>query len=171
MEVEITTVPRSPSSQPDDTAFPPPLTNPNPSPNLKHERTDTDSWTPHIPVEKKAKTSIDSTNISEQASSATVLISHPNSKPTTEFPKSDLRSYWKKATDKEKAEMNERGFQELRDTQEMNTLEAFHNAQHKLTRVRAQVRDRQKRHRDRSRERKISEGWIPGQKRVSHLTV
>lgn len=67
--------------------------------------------------------------------------------------------------------MNERGFQELRDTQEMNTLEAFRNAQHKLTRVRAQVRDRQKRHRDRSRERKISEGWIPGQKRVSHLTV
>ena len=94
-----------------------------------------------------------------------------DSKSTTEFPKSDLRSYWKKATNSEKAEMNDRGFQELRDTQEMTVSEALRDSQYKLMRVRAQTRDRQQRHHDRSRERKISEGWLPGQKRVSPLTV
>jgi hypothetical protein len=104
---------------------------------------------------------------SEDGLGATIPVIIPTSQSTTKFPKSDLRSYWKKATTDEKVEMNNQGFEMLRNIQEVNALEAVHQAQRKVSRLRAQARDRQQHHRDGSHEKKINEGWLPGQKRVS----
>jgi hypothetical protein len=106
-------------------------------------------------------------SFSEDGLGGAIPVIIPTSQSTAKFPNSDLRSYWKKATTDEKVEMNNHGFQMLRNTQEVKASEAVHDAQRKASHLRAQARDHQQHHRDRSHERKINEGWVPGQKRVS----
>lgn len=84
-----------------------------------------------------------------------------------------LTSYWKVATSDQKAEMVSREFQKLRDNHEQYIEEHAHQERLRKSRVRALARECQQKHRDRSRERKITNNWVPGQKHVRfpHINI
>jgi hypothetical protein len=81
-------------------------------------------------------------------------------------PKSKITAFWKIATHGEKEETNQREFQKLRDNFETMAFNIAEEKRWKLARGRAQARDRQQTHRDRSKEKKMEAGWVPGAKRV-----
>lgn len=89
------------------------------------------------------------------------VVSRPKSKITTK-----ITAFWKIATDAEKEETNQREFQVLRDNFEETAADIADEKRRKLTRVRTQARERQQTHRNRSKERKLEAGWVPGIKRV-----
>ena len=62
--------------------------------------------------------------------------------------------------------MTYRVFQQLQDKHEQETEEHAHQKTLSTSRVRALAHEPQQKHRDRSRERKIANSWVPGQKRV-----
>jgi hypothetical protein len=104
-----------------------------------------------------------------------IQISHPSrsATPSSSLRKSKITSFWKVATPAEKAEMNSNDFQKLRDDQEGKAASFTNEAQRKLEGGRTLARARQQAHRDRSKEKKMKDGWIPGEsaKRVSNLSV
>jgi hypothetical protein len=84
-------------------------------------------------------------------------------------PKSRITSFWKIATPSEKEETCQSGFQQIRDRQELVAAIVAKDSRKKLERSRTLARERQQAHRDRSKERKMSSGWVPREKRVSIL--
>lgn len=79
---------------------------------------------------------------------------------------SKITSFWKIATQIEKEETNQREFQKLRDDFEVKAANIAEGNRRKLARGRMQVRERQQAHRDRSKEKKMEAGWVPGDKWV-----
>jgi hypothetical protein len=92
-----------------------------------------------------------------------VAVTSPSASP----PKSKITSFWNIASAAEKEEMSQSGFQSIRDRQEEVAANTAADARWKLMRGRTQARERQQAHRDRSKEKKMEAGWIPGEKRVS----
>lgn len=86
--------------------------------------------------------------------------------PVVSGPKSKITSFWKIATQIEKEETNQREFQKLRDDFEVKAADIAEGNRQKLARGRMQARERQQAHRDRSKEKKMEAGWVPGEKRV-----
>jgi len=80
--------------------------------------------------------------------------------------KSKITSFWKIATQIEKEETNQCEFQKLRDDSEVKAADIAEGNRRKLARGRMQARERQQAHRDRSKEKKMEAGWVPGDKRV-----
>jgi hypothetical protein len=147
------------------------------STNLKCDNNHIDAPTPPSSPAKK-RTQVDINNASPPSrhieshdiSPLIFPISRPATPNPTQLaksgPRNKITSYWKIATPTEKEEMNQRHFQKIADNYEKATADAEEDKRRKLARGRTLVRERQQAHRDRSREKKIEAGWVPGKKRV-----
>ena len=82
-----------------------------------------------------------------------------------------LFHFWGQESIEEKTDRDHRGFEELRTTREQRELEEDRKTAMKRDRRRAYDRERQQEHREKVRERKVANGWKPGQKRVSQLIM
>ena len=82
---------------------------------------------------------------------------------------SKLTSFWSVETVDEREGRVQREFAALRDEADANGMDEAHSQRLKLLRKRAGDRERQQKHREMVREKKIAAGWIPGKKRVSLL--
>jgi len=80
---------------------------------------------------------------------------------------SKLTSFWSVETMGEREGRVQQEFAALRDEADANAMDEAHLQRLKLLRKRAGDRERQQKHRDLVREKKIAAGWIPGKKRVS----
>lgn len=78
-----------------------------------------------------------------------------------------LFSFWQRESVEEKTEHHYRDLEELRKTREQRTLAEDRMVAMRKDRQRALDRERQQVHRDKVRDRKVANGWKPGQKRVS----
>jgi len=78
-----------------------------------------------------------------------------------------LTSFWSVETVGEREVRVQWEFAALRDEADANAMDEAHLQQLKLLRKRAGDRERQQKHRDMVREKKIATGWVPGKKRVS----
>jgi hypothetical protein len=79
----------------------------------------------------------------------------------------NITSYFRIETTVEKAERMEREAREYAEQAEENRLREVEAKRRKAARKRVQATERMHRYRERARNLKIAEGWIPGQKRVS----
>jgi len=77
-----------------------------------------------------------------------------------------MSSFWRKATEEEKNEHNQRTFQRLRETTEFREAEMARAAHQRKERLKEQNKESQQRGRARKRARKIAEGWEPRKKQV-----
>ena len=82
-------------------------------------------------------------------------------------PKGKITLYWRFATKEEKEDQDQRDFQRVADEAETMKMNGELIRQRKLTRQRAEVRERVQICRERQKEKKIEDGWVPRQKRVS----
>jgi hypothetical protein len=78
-----------------------------------------------------------------------------------------LTSFWSLETVGEREGRVQREFAALRDEADANAMDEAHLQRLKLLRKRADDRERQQKHRDMVREKRVEAGWIPGKKRVS----
>jgi len=81
--------------------------------------------------------------------------------------KGTLFQYWARESTEKRAERMQREFEELKGVRERSKLADEHREAERKSRERAQVRERQQRHREKLRNIKIASGWKPRQKRVS----
>jgi hypothetical protein len=122
--------------------------------NLKHDQSHIDVPTfPSSPAKKRAQAD----EVEETVPTHDVVSG----------PKSKITAFWKIATHAEKEETNQHEFQKLRDNFEETTADIAEEKRRKLARVRTQARERQQTHRNRSKEKKMEAGWVPGTKWVT----
>ncbi|KAJ7472584.1 hypothetical protein FB451DRAFT_299473 [Mycena latifolia] len=86
-------------------------------------------------------------------------------------PKPKITSYWRVETPEEKAVRMERDAREFAARAEEVRLREIDANRMKAARKRADATERMQRFRERGREEKIANGWIPGQKRVSRYAA
>jgi len=79
---------------------------------------------------------------------------------------SKLTSIWSIESQEEKEARRHREFAELRDDAETWAMNLAHSQRLKLSQKRAVDRERQQKHREIVRAKKIEEGWVPGKKCV-----
>jgi hypothetical protein len=103
---------------------------------------------------------------SQEISTVPEVVLVPISKEST-GPKGKLTLYWALATEDEKSDQDRRDFQRVKDRSEDLRLDGELARQKKKLLDREKTRLRVQNFRDRAREKKIEEGWIPGQKRVT----
>ena len=80
---------------------------------------------------------------------------------------SKLTSFWSVETLGERESRIQQEFAAFRDEADAIMMDEAHLQRLKLLRKRAGDRERQQKHREMVREKKIMEGWVPGKKRVS----
>jgi ribosomal protein L2 len=85
--------------------------------------------------------------------------------------KGTLFQYWAQESAEKRAERVQREFEELKDARERSKLADERREAGRKSRERAQLRERQQRHRERLRNIKIASGWKPRQKRVSYISL
>jgi hypothetical protein len=81
--------------------------------------------------------------------------------------KGRITSFWKVETPDERAVRLEKNAREYAAQSEQKRLREVDEQRKKTARARVDGNERMRRHRERVRDAKIAEGWVPGQKRVS----
>jgi hypothetical protein len=82
-----------------------------------------------------------------------------------------LLHFWSQESIEEKTDRDHQGFEELRTTRERRELEEDRMTAMKKDWQRAHDREQQQEHREKVQERKVANGWKPGQKRVSQCII
>jgi len=126
---------------------------------------------PHsLSFQSGSSTNLDEDNISIDYEIPTVVTDSHRNAGSGKLKNSKLTSIWSIESAPEREVRVQREFAALRNDAETRAMNAAHSQRLKLLRKRADDRERQQKHREIVRAKKIAEGWVPGKKRV-RLTV
>ncbi|KAJ6456514.1 hypothetical protein C8R45DRAFT_580223, partial [Mycena sanguinolenta] len=137
------------------------------SPSTAPMRTDEDVPYHDLPPLQDVSDSEDSDSDVDDASAPPLAVPKPAPRPQPRKPAAarKITAFWKVETAEEKLARLEKDGMEYTERAEQVRLREIDAQRKKHARARVKANERMQRHRDRVRDAKIAEGWVPGQKR------